>query len=85
MILTMLASDLFNRHTLEPAALSRCEPTHLSPSARPFRLPFNGLARAELRRIFCSDEFGQAPNDAAANSTHLSPSIPTPVQRVSPS
>ena len=24
----------FNRHTLEPAAASRCEPTHPSPSAR---------------------------------------------------
>ena len=30
--------------------------SHPSPSARHFRLPFNGLARSELRRIFCSDE-----------------------------
>jgi hypothetical protein len=27
-----------------------------SPSARRLRLPFNGLATSELRRIFCSDE-----------------------------
>ena len=34
----------------------RCKPSHPSPSARQFRLPFNGLAPSELRRIFCSDE-----------------------------
>ena len=44
----------FNRHTLEPAAASRCELTHPSPSARQFRLPFNGLAAAEPRQMFCS-------------------------------
>jgi hypothetical protein len=31
-------------------------PTHPSPSAREFRLLLNGLAAAELRRMFCSDE-----------------------------
>ena len=37
-----------NRPTVTP--LSRAQ---LSPSARPFRLPFNKLAPSELRRIFC--------------------------------
>jgi hypothetical protein len=35
---------------------SRCKPSHPSPSAHQFRLPFNWLAPSELRRIFCSDE-----------------------------
>ena len=35
-------------------ALMRILPTHPSPSARQFQLPFNGLAQSELRRIFCS-------------------------------
>src|SRR5438128_948358 len=34
----------------------RCKPSHPSPSARQFRLLLNGLAAAELRRMFCSDE-----------------------------
>jgi hypothetical protein len=35
---------------------SRCKPSHPSPSAHQFRLPFNWLAPSELRRIFCTDE-----------------------------
>ena len=34
----------------------------VSPSARQFRLPFNGLAPSELRRIFCSDETPLMPH-----------------------
>ena len=34
----------------------RCKPTHPSPSAHQFRLPFNWLDPSELRRIFCSNE-----------------------------
>jgi hypothetical protein len=47
-----------NRYILEPCATpaSGANSTHPSPSARPFRLPFNGLAQSELRQIFCSDE-----------------------------
>ena len=47
-----------NHHTLKPCATpaSGANSTHPSPSARQFRLPFNGLAPSELRRIFCSDE-----------------------------
>jgi len=43
-----------NRHTLKPCATpaSGVNSTHPSPSARPFRLPFNKLAPSELRRIF---------------------------------
>ncbi len=43
----------FNRHTLKPAAASRCKPTHLSLSARQFQLLLNGLVTSELRRMFC--------------------------------
>ena len=50
-----------NRPTVTP--LSRAQLLHQvqirrirPPSARQFRLPFNGLAQSELRRIFCSDE-----------------------------
>jgi hypothetical protein len=41
----------------EPCATSAsgANSTHPSPSARPFRLRFNGLAQSELRRIFCGD------------------------------
>ena len=35
----------------------RCKRIRHQPPA-PFRLPFNGLARSELRRIFCSGEGG---------------------------
>ena len=49
-----------NRPTVTPLSVatpaSGANSTHPSPSARPFRLPFNGLAQSELRRIFCSDE-----------------------------
>jgi hypothetical protein len=60
---------------LKPCAslASGANSTHPSPSARHFRLPFNGLAPSELRRIFCSDEgvfAGQVkvcmPNDPPA-------------------
>jgi hypothetical protein len=45
-----------NRLTLKPCATPApaANSMHPSPSARPFRLPFNGLVRCELRRIFCS-------------------------------
>jgi hypothetical protein len=42
---------------------SRCKPSHPSPSAHQFRLPFNWLAPSELRRIFCSDEGAGAAID----------------------
>jgi hypothetical protein len=53
-----LASNRATRQTLEPRRhiCMRCKPTHPSPSAHQFRLPFNWLAPSELRRIFCSDE-----------------------------
>ena len=38
------------------ATCMRCKPSHPSPSAGQFRIPFNWLASSELRRIFCSDE-----------------------------
>jgi hypothetical protein len=57
MILTMLASD---RSTVTPLSraqlLHQVQTRHPSPSARQFRLPVNGLAQSELRRIFRSDE-----------------------------
>jgi hypothetical protein len=44
-----------NRSTVKPlsrcATPAWCKPTHPSPSARQFRLPFNGLAPSELRRM----------------------------------
>ena len=54
MILTMLASDSFNRHTLPPHQGANRRIRHHPPVNS--RLPFNGLAQSELRRIFCSDE-----------------------------
>ena len=59
-----------NRYTLKPCAApaSGANSTHPSPSARPFRLPFNGLAQSELRRIFCSDE-GAGARWASPSST----------------
>jgi hypothetical protein len=45
---------------------SRCKPSHPSPSAHQFRLPFNWLAPSELRRIFCSDEDAGAAIDLMA-------------------
>ena len=56
MILTMLASDRSTVTPLSPPPHQGANSTHPSPSARQFRLPFNGLAQSELRRIFCSDE-----------------------------
>ena len=54
-----------NRHTLKPCATpaSGANSTHPSPSARQFRLPFNGLAQSELRQIFCSDEATKTISD----------------------
>ena len=54
MILTMLASDSFNRHNLPPHQGANRRIRHHRPVNS--RLPFNGLAQSELRRIFCSDE-----------------------------
>ena len=50
-----------NRPTVTPLSwcatpASGANSTHPSPSARQFRLPFNGLAQSKLRRIFCRDE-----------------------------
>jgi hypothetical protein len=42
----------------------RCKPSHPSPSAGQFRIPFNWLASSELRRIFCSDEGAGADSSA---------------------
>jgi hypothetical protein len=39
-----------------PRHLHQVQTVQPSPSARQFRLLFNGLAAAELRRMFCSDE-----------------------------
>jgi hypothetical protein len=60
-----------NRSTVKPLSrcttpASRCKPSHPSPSAHQFRLPFNWLAPSELRRIFCSDEDAGAAIDLMA-------------------
>ena len=51
---------------------SRCKPSHPSPSAHQFRLPFNWLAPSELRRIFCSDE-GDARDDCPIRHARRGP------------
>ena len=63
---------------------SRCKPSHPSPSAHQFRLPFNWLAPSELRRICCSDE-GDArdrQNRPTSGAHTAAPRFQSPVTRL---